>query len=75
MQVSTRTEDFIVDTLELWKHMHTLSGVFANPRIVKVTETESPKFEYSSLHPSYGRFYMVQIWMSNGYSVTLGCIL
>ena len=36
MQVSTRREDFIVDTLALRQHMHILNTSFTNPRIVKV---------------------------------------
>lgn len=36
MQISTRTEDFIVDTLALRKHIHILNSSFTNPKIVKV---------------------------------------
>ena len=36
MQVSTRNEDFLVDTLVLRSHMPLLAPVFANPRITKV---------------------------------------
>jgi exosome complex exonuclease RRP6 len=36
MQVSTRSEDFLIDTLELRHHMHILAPAFADPRIVKV---------------------------------------
>ncbi|CAK9031818.1 Exosome component 10 (Autoantigen PM/Scl 2) (P100 polymyositis-scleroderma overlap syndrome-associated autoantigen) (Polymyositis/scleroderma autoantigen 100 kDa) (PM/Scl-100) (Polymyositis/scleroderma autoantigen 2) [Durusdinium trenchii] len=36
MQVSTRSNDYLVDTLALREHMHTLNGVFTNPAIVKV---------------------------------------
>jgi len=36
MQISTRTEDYIIDSLELWKHMHSLNTIFTNPKIVKV---------------------------------------
>eukprot|EP01117_Protostelium_nocturnum_P017732 TRINITY_DN7271_c0_g1_i1.p1 TRINITY_DN7271_c0_g1~~TRINITY_DN7271_c0_g1_i1.p1 ORF type:complete len:832 (-),score=300.13 TRINITY_DN7271_c0_g1_i1:114-2579(-) len=36
MQISTRTEDFIVDTLALRSKMHVLNSSFTNPRIVKV---------------------------------------
>lgn len=35
-QISTRDEDFLVDTLELRHHMHVLAPAFANPAIVKV---------------------------------------
>ncbi|GAM21379.1 hypothetical protein SAMD00019534_045540 [Acytostelium subglobosum LB1] len=36
MQLSTRSEDFIVDTLALRSHMRLLNEPFTNPRIVKV---------------------------------------
>ncbi|KAK6171223.1 hypothetical protein SNE40_019458 [Patella caerulea] len=36
MQISTRTEDFIVDTLTLRNDLHILNEVFTNPNIVKV---------------------------------------
>lgn len=38
MQVSTRHEDFLVDTLELRDELHVLNEVFADPRVVKVGE-------------------------------------
>jgi len=36
MQVSTRSEDFLVDALRLREHMHLLNVVFTDPTIVKV---------------------------------------
>lgn len=36
MQISTRTEDFIVDTLKVRDHVQMLLDVFTNPKIVKV---------------------------------------
>ena len=36
MQVSTRTCDYIVDTLILRHHMFCLNEVFTDPKIVKV---------------------------------------
>eukprot|EP01006_Ploeotia_vitrea_P032413 TRINITY_DN64627_c0_g1_i1.p1 TRINITY_DN64627_c0_g1~~TRINITY_DN64627_c0_g1_i1.p1 ORF type:complete len:982 (-),score=68.44 TRINITY_DN64627_c0_g1_i1:142-3087(-) len=36
MQISTRTADYLIDVLELFNHMHILSDVFTNPKIVKV---------------------------------------
>lgn len=36
MQISTREEDFIVDTLTLRKQLWILNRVFTNPNIVKV---------------------------------------
>ena len=36
MQISTRTEDFVIDTLALRDELEELNEVFTNPRIVKV---------------------------------------
>ena len=36
MQISTRAEDFIVDTLSLREELEDLNEVFTNPNIVKV---------------------------------------
>lgn len=36
-QVSTREEDWLVDTLALRSHMHLLQPVFTDPGKVKVT--------------------------------------
>lgn len=37
MQISTREQDWIVDTLQPWRHkLEILNEAFANPRIVKV---------------------------------------
>ncbi|KAI8819182.1 ribonuclease H-like domain-containing protein [Fimicolochytrium jonesii] len=36
MQISTRTEDFIIDTLAVRSRMHVLNSSFTNPEIVKV---------------------------------------
>ena len=38
MQISTRDEDFIVDTLELRGEMYILNEAFTDPSIVKVIE-------------------------------------
>lgn len=37
MQISTRDEDFIIDTLELRSEMYILNESFTNPNIVKVS--------------------------------------
>lgn len=37
MQISTRTEDFVVDTLVLREELQELNEVFTNPAIVKVS--------------------------------------
>ena len=36
MQISSRTKDYIIDTLELRNDLHLLNQIFANPSIVKV---------------------------------------
>mmetsp|Transcript_32824 Transcript_32824/g.32049 ORF Transcript_32824/g.32049 Transcript_32824/m.32049 type:complete len:80 (-) Transcript_32824:245-484(-) len=36
MQISTRREDYVVDTLKLWNHISILNEIFANPAITKV---------------------------------------
>ncbi|VDP49695.1 unnamed protein product [Soboliphyme baturini] len=36
MQISTRDEDYLVDTLQLWRHMHVLNDPFTDPNILKV---------------------------------------
>ena len=36
MQISTRDQDYIIDTLLLRRHMHTLNAAFTDPGIVKV---------------------------------------
>lgn len=36
MQISTRNEDFVIDTLKLRSKMHILNSSFTNPKIVKI---------------------------------------
>ena len=36
MQISTRDEDFIIDTLKLRDELHVLNEVFTDPKILKV---------------------------------------
>uniref|UniRef100_A0A1I8AH05 3'-5' exonuclease domain-containing protein n=1 Tax=Steinernema glaseri TaxID=37863 RepID=A0A1I8AH05_9BILA len=36
IQISTRSKDYVVDTLRLWDHVHLLNKPFGNPAIVKV---------------------------------------
>lgn len=36
MQISTRTTDYIIDTLSLIDELHVLNDVFTDPKIVKV---------------------------------------
>ncbi len=36
MQVSTRTEDYLVDTIALRSQLHILNTSFTNPAILKV---------------------------------------
>jgi exosome complex exonuclease RRP6 len=42
MQISTREKDWIVDTLQPWRHkLEVLNEVFTNPKIVKVCSVNS----------------------------------
>ena len=42
MQISTRDQDWIVDTLVPWRHrLEALNECFANPNIIKVRENPS----------------------------------
>lgn len=36
MQISTRSADYIIDTLELRDKMQVLNDIFTNPAVVKV---------------------------------------
>jgi exosome complex exonuclease RRP6 len=36
MQISSRTEDFLIDTLILRDELFILNNVFTNPKVVKV---------------------------------------
>lgn len=36
MQLSTRNDDYLIDTLKLWPLMHKLNKIFTDPNIVKV---------------------------------------
>jgi exosome complex exonuclease RRP6 len=36
MQISTRSEDFIIDTFKVWTSLHKLLVVFDDPSITKV---------------------------------------
>jgi exosome complex exonuclease RRP6 len=42
MQISTRKQDWIVDTLELREDLIALNEVFANPNIIKVPPVRPP---------------------------------
>ncbi len=44
MQISTREEDFIIDTLELRSEMYILNETFTDPAIVKVIDFNTPLF-------------------------------
>lgn len=40
MQISTREKDWVIDTLQPWRHkLEVLNEVFADPKIVKVRHT------------------------------------
>lgn len=54
MQISTRNEDYIVDTLELRHHLHMLNSSFTNPKIVKVIH--GADFDILWLQKDFGLF-------------------
>ena len=41
MQISSRTEDFLIDTFALRDDLHILNNVFTNPNVVKVSADRS----------------------------------
>ena len=41
MQISTRSEDFLVDTLKLRSELVMLNDVFTDPNVVKVSDSYS----------------------------------
>ena len=51
MQISTREKDWIIDTLQPWRHkLEVINEVFADPKIVKVKHgTKLRRFEGNSL--------------------------
>ncbi|XP_037354510.1 exosome component 10 [Talpa occidentalis] len=59
MQISTRTEDFIVDTLELRSDMYILNESFTNPAIVKVFHGADSDIEW--LQKDFG-LYVVNMF-------------
>ena len=59
IQVSTRSEDFVIDSLALREHIHLLNESFTDPKIVKV----SPSllfFVTESLHKKHSQAR--QLW-------------
>lgn len=65
MQISTREKDWIVDTLQPWRHkLQVLNEVFADPRIVKVNIP--PSFSIADSLTRY-RSYTVHIWTLYGF--------
>ncbi|XP_063173412.1 exosome complex component 10 [Candoia aspera] len=59
MQISTRTEDFIVDTLELRSDLHILNETFTDPAIVKVLHGADSDVEW--LQRDFG-LYLVNVF-------------
>ena len=41
MQISSRTEDFLIDTFAVRDDLHILNNVFTNPNVVKVSPDRS----------------------------------
>lgn len=66
MQISSRTEDFLIDTLALRDELIVLNNVFTNPNIVKVKFISNRKIKFLHIVFFY-RFFMVQIPILNGY--------
>jgi hypothetical protein len=65
MQISSRTEDFLIDTIALRDELNILNNVFTNPNIVKVNF--SFHFKKINFYKTPKRFFMVQILILNGY--------
>ncbi|NXS55963.1 EXOSX protein, partial [Brachypteracias leptosomus] len=59
MQISTRTEDFIIDTLELRSDMNVLNETFTDPAIVKVLHGADSDVEW--LQKDFG-LYLVNMF-------------
>ncbi|NXF31030.1 EXOSX protein, partial [Nyctibius bracteatus] len=59
MQISTRTEDFIIDTLELRSNMNILNETFTDPAIVKVLHGADSDVEW--LQKDFG-LYLVNVF-------------
>ncbi|NXO04235.1 EXOSX protein, partial [Rhinopomastus cyanomelas] len=59
MQISTRTEDFIIDTLELRSDMNILNETFTDPAIVKVVHGADSDVEW--LQKDFG-LYLVNMF-------------
>ncbi|XP_010010355.1 PREDICTED: exosome component 10, partial [Nestor notabilis] len=59
MQISTRTEDFIIDVLELRSDMHVLNETFTDPAIVKVLHGADSDVEW--LQKDFG-LYLVNMF-------------
>lgn len=68
MQISSRTQDFLIDTIALRDELHILNNIFTNPNIVKVLVafilTKLLVFVYLK------RSFMEQILILNGYKKT-----
>lgn len=66
MQISSRTEDFLIDTIALRDELIVLNNIFTNPNITKVSKE---KLQIKSERKLFGliRFFMVQIRILNGY--------
>lgn len=63
MQISTREEDFIIDTLELRSELYILNEAFTDPAIVKVIELSAkPLFLFpADIDLPQGRLYYMSV--------------
>jgi exosome complex exonuclease RRP6 len=74
MQISTRDKDWVVDTLQPWRHkLEVLNEVFADPKILKVSNILCSQRRSLVTYPS--RFCMAHTWMFSGCKETAASIL
>eukprot|EP00826_Nyctotherus_ovalis_P011872 TRINITY_DN13094_c0_g2_i4.p1 TRINITY_DN13094_c0_g2~~TRINITY_DN13094_c0_g2_i4.p1 ORF type:complete len:519 (+),score=119.86 TRINITY_DN13094_c0_g2_i4:629-2185(+) len=70
MQISTRTNDYVVDVIALRKQMHVLQEPFANPGIVKVFH--GADWDVKWLQRDFG-IYVVNMFDTGQATRVLGC--
>jgi exosome complex exonuclease RRP6 len=74
MQISTRDKDWIVDTLQPWRHkLEVLNEIFADPSIIKVGSPSS--VINTEVTINMPRFSMAPTWTSSGSSGIVVSIL
>ena len=73
MQITTREEDFVIDTIALREELQDLNEVFTDPTIIKVNFSHRYPCRHCLTY-NCGRFSMVQRVISCGCSKTLICM-